>query len=290
MREETITKKITLQAPGTGEYWNCSYIPDIIYCERDGVPLRLQLILPQRSEKRPALVIYIQGSGWGRQDVYTMIPQLCTLAAAGFAVAGIEVRDSGTALFPACLEDAKEAVRFLRKKEDTYGYDASRIGAWGTSSGGHLVAMLGLTAGSYRNGNNLDVSDAVQAVVDCYGPTDLLTMDDYPGIMSHNAPDSPESCLIGGPVQENREKAIAASPLRSVPDAREIPPFLILHGTADDKVPKEQSIALWEALQKAAMEAELILIDGAGHGNDGGVIGAETLKYIKEFYRKHLNG
>ena len=281
--------RIALQAPGTGDYWNCTYIPDIVYSEKIGSPLRLQLIRPQSSERRPALVVYIQGSGWGKQDVYAMLPQLCTLASADFAVASIEVRDTGTALFPACLEDAKEAIRFLRTREDIYGYDASRIGAWGTSSGGHIAAMLGLTAGLYRNEKHPDVSESVQAVVDCYGPTDLLTMDDFPGIMRHDAPDSPESCLIGGPLQENREKALEASPVRAVPNAKAIPPFLILHGTADDKVPKEQSIALCEALLESGTEAELLLVEGAGHGNDGGVIGSETFARITAFLRKHLN-
>lgn len=281
-------QKLARREEGFGDLWTCCYYPDLVYAVRDGVELKLQLIVPRPSAQTPQLIVYIQGSGWGRQDPYAMLPQLGLLAAHNFAVASVAFRDSSLALFPACLEDTKEALRYLRAHAEEYGFDASRAGAWGTSSGGHIAAMLGLTEGRFRSGAYLEQSDAVQAVADCYGPTDLLTMDDYPGVMRHNDPASPESLLIGGPLPDNKDRARAASPCSYVADAAGIPPFLILHGTADDKVPKEQSMALAESLSDAGADVRLLLVEDAGHGNDGGVLNAETLETITDFFSETL--
>jgi len=288
MSEHFQIRRFVRHEEGHRDFWTCSYYPDLVYAARDGVELKLQLIVPRPSAQRPPLIVYIQGSGWRRQDPYVMLPQLCFLAAHNFAVASVAFRDSSAALFPACLEDTKEALRFLRAHAGDYGFDASRAGAWGTSSGGHIAAMLGLTEGLFRAGAHLEQSDAVQAVTDCYGPTDLLTMDDFPGAMRHNDPGSPESLLIGGPLPDNRDRALAASPCFYASDAAGIPPFLILHGLADDKVPKEQSIVLAKSLRSAGADVRLVLIEDAGHGNDGGVLGAETLETITDFFSETL--
>ena len=123
-----------------------------------------------------------------------------------------------------------------------------RVGVWGASAGGHLVALLGTTGhvpDLEGSGGNLDQSSRVQCVVDWFGPTDLLTMAGH-----HNNPASPESRLIGGPVQENKEKARQASPVAYV--GADSAPFLIMHGDQDTTVPPGQSEELAAALRKAA--------------------------------------
>ena len=155
------------------------------------------------------------------------------LAAKGYAVASINYRLSQHAVFPAQIEDCKAAIRWLRANAAKYHLDPDHIGVWGASAGGHLVALLG-TTGSVKElegkGGNLDQSSRVQCVVDWFGPTDLATMGG-----SHDKPGSPESRLIGGPVQENKEKARKASPLTYV--SKDSAPFLIMHGDQDNTVP-----------------------------------------------------
>ena len=281
-------KSIPAHAQGDQGFYKCTYKPDIVYRTVDGIELKLQLIVPMQSETLPPLVVYIQGSGWAKQDTYLALPQLSQLTCHGFAVASVAYRDTSITTFPANAEDTKAAVRFLRAHAEEFGFDGSRIGAWGTSSGGHTAAMLGVSEGFFGTEDYADQSDAVQAVVDFYGPTDLLHLDDYPGAMLHASPDSPESMLIGGPLMENPEKAIQASPITYVSPEQPIPPFLIFHGDMDDKVHFSQSERFCAALLAAGKDAELIRIIGGKHGDDGGVMGPDTLPLVIDFFTKHL--
>ena len=159
------------------------------------------------------------------------------LVAKGYAVASINYRLSQHAVFPAQIEDCKAAIRWLRANAAKYHLDPDHIGVWGASAGGHLVALLGTTGGVKElegNGGNLDQSSRVQCVVDWFGPTDLTTMGG-----EHDKPDSPVARLIGGPVQENKEKARKASPLTYVEQGlRSLPHHARRqgrHGAADTK-------------------------------------------------------
>jgi acetyl esterase/lipase len=222
------------------------------------------------------------------------------LALAGFAVASADYRLSGEARFPAQLHDAKAAVRWLRRHAGHYGLDSDRIVAWGASAGGHLAALVGLTGdvaeleGTVGEGSRgpggpgpggpgpggpgpggpgpggpaerPTESSRVAAVVDWYGPTDLLSMEAQSGgtgPMSHDAPDGPEGKLIGGRVSELPELARAASPISYVLPGP--PPFLIMHGTADRAVPLAQSETLAEALAAAGAQVETEWIEGSDH-------------------------
>ncbi len=130
------------------------------------------------------------------------------------------------------------------------------------------------------SGGNLDQSSRVQCVVDWFGPSDLLTM-----AGSHDNPDSPEARLIGGPVQQNKEKARKASPLTYV--SKDSAPFLIMHGDQDNTVPLGQSEVLADALKRAGVEVKLVVVKGNGHGGPG--FGSpENRKLIEDFFAKHL--
>ena len=226
----------------------------------------LDLYLPSGARNLP-LVVWIHGGGW--QNGSKQNTQALSLLAHGYAVASINYRLSSHAIFPAQIEDCKAAIRWLRAHAGEHGYDPKRIGVWGSSAGGHLVAMLGVTGDvpEFDVGENREVSSRVQAVVDFYGPTDLLTMDAQSTAISrmkHNAPDSPEAKLVGGAVQENVAKARRASPLTYVSPGDT--PILIVHGDQDPLVPVKQSEVFLAALQKAGVDASLYIVTGGGHG------------------------
>ena len=257
---------------------------DMAYVDGGHERQKLDLYLPAEGSNWP-LIVWVHGGAWlgGSKDR----PPALYLLPKGYAVASINYRLSQHATFPSQIQDCKAAVRWLRAHADEYGYDADRIAAWGASAGGHLVALLG-TAGdveAFEAGENLDQSSRVQAVVDFFGPTDFREMDRQAGEagrMKHDAPDSPEAKLIGGPVQENAELVAAANPITYVsPDD---PPFLIMHGERDTTVPIGQSELLDAALQKAGVESTFKRIPDAGHGFGGPEINAAVL----EFLNSHL--
>src|SRR5579884_2864689 len=241
---------------------------------------KLDLYLPEKADGPLPLIVWVHGGGWqaGNKDTTPAV----FLVPHGYAVASINYRLSQHAPFPAQHEDCKAAVRWLRANAKTYNLDPDHVGVWGASAGGHLVALLGTTGGvkEFDRGGNLDQSSRVQAVVDFFGPTDLTKMGD-----GHDKPDSPESKLLGGPVQENKDKAAKANPITYVD--RNAAPFLILHGDKDNTVPYGQSEMLTEALRKAGVEVTLKKVEGAGHGGPGFGT-AENRQLIEEFFDKHL--
>ena len=205
----------------------------------------------------------------------------------GYALASINYRLSQHARFPAQIEDCKAAVRWLRAQADPFKLDPNRFAAWGPSAGGHLAAMLGTTGHTtaFDVGENLDLPSRVQAVVDYFGPTDFLQMDSQrlPDGMLHDAPDSPESQLAGGPIQENRDKVVRANPITYV--TRRVPPFLVVHGDQDPLVPYGQSLLLVEALRKAGADVIFYTVAGAGHG---GFTDPQVPELTREFLASRL--
>jgi acetyl esterase/lipase len=242
---------------------------NLVYARADGKDLLLDLYVPESATNgRFPVVVWIHGGAWrsGSKEK----PPAARLTARGYAVASISYRFSAEALFPAQIHDAKAAVRWLRANAAEYGLDPARFAAWGASAGGHLAALLGTSGGvAALEGTlgNQNRSSRVQAVIDFFGPTDFLKMDAAGSKMHHDAPDSPESKLIGGPIQQNAEKAARANPITYV--SADDPPFLIMHGDRDPLVPHDQSRLLHEALKKAGVEATFETVEGAGHGFSG---------------------
>jgi len=242
---------------------------DLAYVS-DGHPRqKLDLYVPSGGQKLP-LIIWIHGGAFrmgSKEGIEFDAPPLDYLDQ-GYAIASLNYRLSQHALFPAQIEDCKAAVRWLRARADQFNLDPNRFGAWGPSAGGYLAAMLG-TAGAvaeFEAGEHLDVSSRVQAVVDYFGPTDFLQMDDQrlPDGMIHNTPDSPESQLVGGAIQEHKPRVARANPITYV--AGDAPPFLIVHGDRDPLVPYHQSMLLDTALRQAGTQVTFYTVVGAGHG------------------------
>ncbi|MER5198538.1 alpha/beta hydrolase fold domain-containing protein [Streptomyces sp. NPDC002755] len=237
-------------------------------------PLQLDLWVPDGAE-RPPLVVWIHGGGWMFGD-RRVLPETLRphqifdeLLAAGLAVASIDYRHALEASFPAQLHDAKAAVRYLRSYADELGIGTSRVAVAGESAGGHLAALVGLTAhrpdleGSH---GVVGPSSAVDAVLNWYGPSDLSTMPrmSVPQEVLAKLPEelrtAPEDQLLRG--LDDRGRADASPITHVTPDA---PPFLLVHGTADWIVPYAQSEALAAALAASGVSVRLVPVDGAEH-------------------------
>ena len=251
---------------------------DIEYAKPDGKPQLLDLYIPEKAEGPLPLVIWIHGGAWMGGDKRSC-PAM-GMTGRGYAVASINYRLSQEAKWPAQIYDCKAAVRWLRAHAKDYNFDPERFGVWGSSAGGHLVAMLG-TSGDVKelegDLGNAGVSSRVRAVCDFCGPTDFTVIDKFP-----NGAVKPVTQLLGGPVAENLDKARTANPVTYV--TKDDPPFLIMHGDNDKTVPINQSEVLNEALKKAGVWVKFEPVKGAGHGFGGPAI----TKTVNEFFDEQL--
>ncbi|MDR3110421.1 MAG: alpha/beta hydrolase [Planctomycetaceae bacterium] len=258
---------------------------NIPYVSGGGVRQQLDIMLPDdykdRTEKLP-LVVWIHGGGWtaGSKD---NSPNLI-LVNQGFATASINYRYATEKPFPAQLEDCKSAIRWLRAHANEYNFDTEKVGVWGASAGGHLVALLGTTGDTkkYDVGENLDQSSVVQAICDIYGPTDFVITTKNWG--EFHVVREPVLSLLGGK-DASVEIAKGASPLYHV--KKNMPPFLILHGDQDKLVNLDQSVRFEKALKDVNVEVELLVAKDAGH--DGFfVTRPDFIKKTVDFFTNHL--
>ena len=178
---------------------------DIPYARTENPRQTLDLLLPRapKGGKPLPLVVNIHGGAFRAGDKSMGVREIAGLVDDGdYAAATINYRLSGEATWPAQIHDCKAAIRWLRANAPKYGIDPDRIGVIGASAGGHLAALLGTSGGIATLegdlGTHAGVSSRVKCVVDQFGPSDLLAMGDYPSRIDHNAPESPESKLIGG--------------------------------------------------------------------------------------------
>jgi acetyl esterase/lipase len=267
-------------------------LTDIAYAEPQPAGSRghlLDLHLPGHGDGPVPLVIWSHGSGWlhenGREGAEALA---AILNPRGFAVAGVAIRSSAHARFPAQVHDVKAAIRWLRAHAERHGLDPERFAITGESSGAWAAAMAGVTADVPGLDGDLGirgVSSTVQAVVAFYPPTDFLEMDAHmlQGCMAFNArfrlgdchadARSPESLLLGCAIGSCPDRVAAANPAAHV--GRHAPPFLIVHGQRDLYVPWEQSALLYAALDRAGGDATFFALPHAGHGFAGDPQGLE---------------
>jgi acetyl esterase/lipase len=271
---------------------------DLVFAETSARPLKLDLYLPADRTKPMPLIVCIHGGGWLNGNKGQMHQAAERFAREGFAAACIQYRLSPEAVFPAQIQDVKAAVRWLRAHAAAYGFDPARFGAFGTSAGGHLVALLGTSGGvrSHTVGSetadlvgagagNPEQSDHLQAVADCFGPTTFVKMTGFPSGIDHDSPTSPESKLIGAPVQQVPDRAALADPITYI--SKDDPPFFIAHGRQDKAVPFNQSELLVTALTAAGVPVEFMPVDNAGHG-DPQFWQAGTMNRVTDFFRRVL--
>ena len=253
---------------------------DLEYAKAGEQALLLDLYVPENAPKPLPVVVWIHGGGWRGGDKRNC--RSLRMTARGYAAASVNYRLSQDATFPAQIHDCKAAIRYLRANAAKYGLDPKRIGVWGSSAGGHLVALLG-TSGDVKQLEgklgNQDQSSRVQAVCDWFGPTDLASLGGraIPGWRRN-----PVALLLGGPPAEKKDLAEQGSPITHV--TKDDPPFLIMHGDRDRVVPTAQSQLLHDALKAAGVASTLQVVEGAGHGFGG----AEIDKAVQDFFDKHL--
>jgi acetyl esterase/lipase len=266
---------------------------ELAYVDNGHARQVLDLYVPEKATGPLPVIVWIHGGAWSGGDKNGCPPLRQGYAQRGYAVASLNYRLSQHATFPAQIEDCKAALRWLRAHAKQYHLDPAKIGVWGSSAGGHLVALLGVTGDvkEFDVGQHLELSSAVQCVMDDYGPTDFGQMDANrpPGAtMSHSVPNSPESRLIGGLITlpENRAKVQRANPISYV--SKGDAPFLINHGDIDPTVPHHQSELLFAALQAAGVPVRFNTVKGGGHG--AGFGGAELDKLRRDFLELHLKG
>lgn len=262
-------------------------LPDIVYSRANGQALTL--LTPWRAPDAPPvshpLMVFVQGSAWQQPNLGYEIPQLSMLARQGYVVATVSHRNCMNGHpFPAFLQDVKTAIRFLRAHADEYGIDSQRVGIWGTSSGGNTALLVALTGDDprYKTDEYADQSDAVRLAVDCFGPTDLHTL--MRGAESDEEFSPIGHALIG----RNDPKTVFSemSPINHVRKGAVYPPFLLLHGDADELVPYEQSEVMLHRLCEYGADARLVCVEGAPH--EGSFWSDEIYRIIFDFIHLHI--
>jgi acetyl esterase/lipase len=208
-------------------------------------------------------VLYIHGGGWmsghtRHSGALADFPKvLAALAAEGFTVASLEYRLSGEARFPAQLQDANAAIRFLRAHATQYRIDPKRVGVWGGSAGGHLAALAGVTCRDTALDPKAGQDGCVQAVVTWYGVYDFAAM------TAASADDAAAAKLLGCSGPCSAEALRSVSPITYI-NSKD-PPFLLIHGTDDKTVPVAQSHEGEAALRKAGVPVEAVYLPGVDH-------------------------
>lgn len=237
---------------------------DILYASSPEKELKLDLYIPDQVI-HPYLIVWVHGGAWhsGSRENPPM-----ELVKRGYALASISYRKTVEAKFPAQIHDIKAAVRYLRAHSDQLGYRSDKIILWGSSAGGHLAALAGLTNGHKtlegKIGNELTTSSDVQVVLDFFGPSDLTT------IMSQSTPHGINvrgpamTLMFGKPLDQAAEELKMASPVFHAD--KNDPPLFICHGDQDNQVPINQSIQLYGKYQDLGLTVQLEFVYGAGHG------------------------
>lgn len=230
----------------------------------------LDLYLPSTGITPRPLLIWHTGSAWTSDDGKTGADAIAAVFnPLGFAVAGVSVRSSSQAIFPAQVHDIKAAIRWLRANAATYQLDPDRFAIMGDSSGGWLTEMATLSGGVPALEGTVGttgVSSAVQAGLAFYSPTDFLQMNSQnlpTGGLDHDSPASPESLLVGCPIQTCPATVAQANPMTYV-DSND-PPLLFLHGQADFLVPHGQSVLLYDRIKAQCGDATFVSVPGADH-------------------------
>jgi acetyl esterase/lipase len=252
---------------------------DVTYGRVGDLELKLDILRPEAKPKAPRpAIVWMHG---GEHPRKVGLPRMAPLAQKGFFCVTIDYRSGKEAPFPARLEDAKCAVRFLRAKAADYRIDPGHIGAWGHSAGGHLAALLGTTAGMKEfegSGGWAEQSSRVQAVCSWSGPTDLAHLLELRPTQADHL-----ETYLGLPFDEDKTLLARASPVTYA--SKDAAPCFLVHGDQDPVIPVEQAVRLREALHAAGAEVTLHHVPEGGHGGKGFEV---ELAPTISFFETHL--
>jgi acetyl esterase/lipase len=238
------------------------------YGERAGQPLTLEVIQPARPR---GLGVVVLNSGSWKSRPASFDPRIAAaLLRRGYTLFVVSHRSQPEATVPEIVADVQRAVRFIRVHAAEHGVNPARLGVTGGSSGGHLSLMLASRGGPGDPAAAEPVaraSSAVQAVAIFFPVTDLLNL----GKSSENASDGgPPKSFVKAFGPDVREPGVwprvgrEVSPIYHV--TTNLPPVLILHGTADTLTPLEQSEWFRDRAAAVGRPVELILRPGKKHG------------------------
>lgn len=257
-------------------------ILDIEYSQTPHGPQHLHLFLPDAEKITTPLpvVVWFVGGGWQNCE-YKKAPTW--LVEHGFAVISVQYRVTSIAPGPACIHDAKAALRWVRAQTARYPFDPRRVGVWGSSAGAHLTLLLALTPGHPQlegDGGYPEYSSAVSSFC-CYAsPTDLVQLADAGFKLETPRLREAVEDLLGGPIAQRLDMARLFSPIRYV--SANCPPGFIIHGTKDVIVPYQDSTRLHGLLKAAgAPDVSLLLLENLGHGWDRTVTEPQVLAFFK---------
>lgn len=271
-----------LSTASTNKFEKLSYWPGL-----NDQAHQISIYTPPASNSKSPLIIYVHGGSWLSRPK-SAPAWVSNFVKSGFAVAVVHYRLSSEGIFPAQIEDLNTCLRWIKTNATKFNIDASRIGLWGTSAGGHLVSLMGTSANNAALDLGLgdkSISKNVQAVCDFCGPTDLVTLGSQmqPGQEWDTvSPLAPLSLLLGGQATTRSALALQASPTTYV--AANNPPFLIVHGAADTIVPTSQSQMLADKLKAAGVPTELYILPSTGHDIEKGA----NIEIARQFFIKHL--
>lgn len=250
-------------------------IENVTYSAVDGEALKMDILAPWsqrydylKSDPRP-LIVFVQGSSWRQPTMGEEIPQLVQFVKAGYIVATVQHRNSLDGhSFPAFLQDVKTAIRFLRAHAEQYAIAPQRVAIWGTSSGANASLLVALTPNDsrYKTAEYADQSDAVNAVVSCFAPTDVV--DTFKNASQVPGSDILQYSLFGTDPSKWDDIKRQMSPLYQIKDGQKYPPFLLLHGDADKVVPYHQMEDMYHALEEHGVSVEAYRVKGANHEQD----------------------
>ncbi len=248
---------------------------------------QLDIYLPENTQGKIPLVVFIHGGGWLVNDKYADIGYMGNTVSAiinnDFAVASIDYRWASQAAFPALIQDCNAALSFLCKNADKYHLDETRIALMGFSAGGHLASLQGLANNNeipdfYMKGTTQKFN--IKAVLDYYGPSELASMP------SSEDPLAPEAILLGATPISRPDLSKIASPISYVD--KNDPAFLIFHGEKDDMVPNRQSKLLSGWLNAVGVKNNLTIVPSAPHYGkmfDTEVYKEMVIDFLKEYMK-----
>ncbi len=255
----------------------------LVYAKAGDIELQLDIMWPADGKGPYSAVVCIHGGGWRGGSRHTLQPVIEQFAKNKFVAITISYRFAPTHRFPAQVEDAKAAVRWLRANADKYKINPDKIGAMGFSAGGHLACMLGAadeSAGFEGNGGNPKFSTKIQAVVSFFGPTDFV---------EKNWTDDVENIFLipflGATYKEKKDLYRQCSPI--VYCKKGAPPFLFFHGSKDPLVGIDHSEKMVKSLREVGASAELITMPGDGHGWGGDKL-KMTINQSLNFFKDKL--
>ena len=256
---------------------------DVVYATVDGKKLGLDIYMPA-GVQTPPLLVWVHGGAW-RSGTKERVPMV--FVEHGIATASLDFRLSTEARFPAAVQDIKAAIRFLRANASEYRYRTDRIAISGSSSGGHLAALVGVTNGHTALegtvGDHPDQSSDVQAIVSYYGASNLTTILAQSTPHGLNVREPALNLLLGALPESAKELAELASPVFHVD--RGDPPLLLVHGDQDPQMPINQAHELEGAYKQLGLDVSLDVVHGAAHGGNAFFSGDHLTRALEFLHR-----